>query len=873
MTPLPPVVARALPWLPPLLAFRYFARQPGTLFLDSASHAGLGASPAGTRVLRNDPHPVHRDRVGPASQSADFDKSSHDVIPGIVTANPDDPGTLGDGLQARGDSRSRIGAAERVPDARYSYLALEPLNIVSAWSDHVTRDGIATTCADPFAVLAELLATRQRAADPQLPPFQGGLAGMFAYDLLHHLERVDPPRDARRRAPDLHVGLYDLVIAFDHAQTQCWVLCGGLPELVADRAQLRARERISGVVDRWDELVVAGAGARETAGAGIAAAGHADTPASGDPALATTAADAPPVLTDFTRPAYEHAVARIVEHVHAGDLFQANLAQRFRIPRIAADDDIALYERLRAASPAPFGAFLRAGPITLASASPERFLAVRAGRVEARPVKGTRPRSDDPETDAALAAQLLASEKDRAENVMIVDLKRNDLSRVCRDGSVRATQLCRLESFSGVHHLVSTVVGERKSDAGPIDLVRAAFPSGSITGAPRVRAMEVIHALEPVRRGPYCGAIGWIGFNGDMDLSVAIRTAVLDADYVSIHAGGGIVADSIPGAEYDETLVKAASLVAAARGCAPPPGEEAVAAMSRWMAQQARATMPGVGAGGASQPSAVSAPPSTTQIEAHPRGEARTPDSSPAGGRGATPAPAESGVPMVRTRSWQPADRSTARNQDFVLLIDNYDSFVDNLARYIGELGWSREVVRNDALTVDEIAALDPAHIVLSPGPGRPEDAGVSIELVRRLAHRIPMVGICLGHQAMATALGGTVVRAHEPMHGRTSKVQHDGLGAFEGVSQPLTVTRYHSLIVQAETLPAQLQVSARLPDGTIMAFRHRVYPMVGLQFHPEAVLTEDGHRILSNILGRPGAQRTAGAGLPRALRYPRLRT
>jgi len=216
-----------------------------------------------------------------------------------------------------------------------------------------------------------------------------------------------------------------------------------------------------------------------------------------------------------------------------------------------------------AINPAPFAAYLNFGETVIESASPERFLSLRNGWVETRPIKGTRPRGSTAEEDERLATELLASEKDNAENVMIVDLLRNDLSRVCRDGSVSVPELCALETYATVFHLVSTVVGEMRPGLGAVDLLRASFPGGSITGAPKIRAMEIIAELEPTQRGPYCGSVGWFGFDGGMDTSIVIRTYAIKDGWVTFQAGGGIVADSDPAAEYEESLAKARALIRA----------------------------------------------------------------------------------------------------------------------------------------------------------------------------------------------------------------------------------------------------------------------------------------------------------------------
>jgi para-aminobenzoate synthetase component 1 len=272
----------------------------------------------------------------------------------------------------------------------------------------------------------------------------------------------------------------------------------------------------------------------------------------------------------FTRQAYEAAVQRALAYIRAGDIYQVNLSQRFQAP--CQEDPFDIYLRLRARSPAPFAAFLRYPDFAVLSSSPERYLRFDPAtrQVETRPIKGTRPRSPDPHEDLALARELLHSEKDRAENVMIVDLQRNDLGRVAETGSVRVTRLFEVESYSTVHHLVSTVEARLADGRDIVDLLCASFPGGSVTGAPKIRAMEIIDELEPVARGVYTGAIGYIGFQGPADLSIAIRTMVIKDGVASFSVGGGIVADSEPGLEYDETLHKGAAMALVLAGEGPP---------------------------------------------------------------------------------------------------------------------------------------------------------------------------------------------------------------------------------------------------------------------------------------------------------------
>jgi para-aminobenzoate synthetase component 1 len=274
--------------------------------------------------------------------------------------------------------------------------------------------------------------------------------------------------------------------------------------------------------------------------------------------------------SSFTHRGYLDAVTRVREYIVAGDIFQANLSQRLEAP--LEEDPWHLYRRLREVNPAPFAAYLEFEGVSVASASPERFLRVSPdGRVETRPIKGTRPRGISPLHDAAIGQSLRDSEKDRAENLMIVDLLRNDLSRVCRPGTVRVPELFTLERYQTVHHLVSTVEGTLAPGSDALDLLAAAFPGGSITGAPKVRAMEIIAELEPSRRGLYCGSIGYVSVTGAMDTSIVIRTLVCGGGRVTCSVGGGIVADSDPESEYQETLDKARGLITALAGAVATP--------------------------------------------------------------------------------------------------------------------------------------------------------------------------------------------------------------------------------------------------------------------------------------------------------------
>ena len=402
---------------------------------------------------------------------------------------------------------------------RHTFLTADPATVVrskGALTQQLGGGRWTRVAADPVAHVGALL--EPFAAEPVagLPPFQGGAAGYVGYDWGAQLERVPRTRYDDVAIPDVMLGLYDWVIAWDHETERAWVISTGMPEQRPDR------------------------------------------PA----APSYPVPDVPGVRSNFTRAGYLDAVARVIEYVYAGDIFQANLSQRLQAP--LAGTPFELYRRLRQRNPAPFAAYLDFGQVVVASSSPERFLRVDDGRrVETRPIKGTRPRGVGPEHDAALALALAESDKDMAENVMIVDLLRNDLSRVCQPGTVRVPELFALEHYQTVHHLVSTVVGELAPGHDALDLLRAAFPGGSITGAPKVRAMQIIAELEPTQRAVYCGSIGYVSITGALDTSIVIRTYLVVGRDVYFQVGGGIVADSDPAQEYRETLDKARGLIAA----------------------------------------------------------------------------------------------------------------------------------------------------------------------------------------------------------------------------------------------------------------------------------------------------------------------
>jgi para-aminobenzoate synthetase component 1 len=435
--------------------------------------------------------------------------------------------------------------------ARWSFLTADPVAVVER----------PAAGADPFAeartVLASMSAGDVTAADA--PPFLGGLVGYLGYDLAHALERLPTMTADDQGLPVVRLSLFDWAIAWDRRTGRAWL--GG--RAIRGDAR-RLGERLAAV--RWRVSAAAAAGW--------------PAPASGDP----VGVDGPAFRSGLGRDAYEARVEAVRASIARGEIYQANLSRR--LEAVFRGDPWTLYRRLRTGDPALYAAYLDLGPAgagrrAIVSASPEPFLAVdRAGNVVTDPIKGTRRRGRDRREDRALAAELLASAKDRAENVMIVDVLRNDLGRACRPGTVRVPRLCRVERTAAVQHLVSTVTGVLAPGRDAFDLLAAAFPGGSITGAPKIRAMEILETLEPVRRGPYTGALGWIGPDGAMASSILIRTFVADGSRLTLHVGGGITHRSDPADEWEETVAKAAGPLGAigAREVAPGPAEGSVGA-------------------------------------------------------------------------------------------------------------------------------------------------------------------------------------------------------------------------------------------------------------------------------------------------------
>jgi anthranilate synthase component 1 len=613
-----------------------------------------------------------------------------------------------------------VEGGERI--ARYSFLGKDPFLVLRARNGRTVleRAGETEVLHEPFIeALRRLMAEYRSPVVPDLPRLTGGAVGFFGYDAAPWFEPALDGVWQRERerlgdpAAEAAFMLFDTVLAFDHVRHRILLIANAR---VTPGESLESLYQFACARIQFLERELAGGLSRATAGGG----------------------DPPVIEARTTRAEFEAAVRTAKEHIAAGDIYQVVLSQRYDV-RVSADP-FTVYRALRHVNPSPYMYFLRVGDVSIVGSSPEMLVRVEGRHVETHPIAGTRPRGATHEEDLRLGEELKRDEKERAEHVMLVDLGRNDIGRVCDYGTVRVPQYMTIDRYSHVMHLVSRVEGRLSADKDRLDALVACFPAGTVSGAPKIRAMEIIAALEPSWRGhPHAGA---------------------------------------------------------ARRCRP-------------------------GAG---------------------RGRHRRRLRS---GDGVRRDPEQGAGPPARPRA------RAAGAAVMVLLIDNYDSFTFNLAQYLGELGAEVSVRRNDQITLDEIAALAPSRLVISPGPGRPEDAGISIAVIKRFGPTLPILGVCLGHQAMGAAFGGQVVRASRLMHGKSSIIEHDGKGVFAGLTAPFPAARYHSLVVSEDGWPAALEITARTKDAerTVMALRHREWPMHGVQFHPESILTEEGRRLLRNFL------------------------
>lgn len=429
---------------------------------------------------------------------------------------------------------------------RYSFIGTEPfLTFRSKGRTVILEEGHRAQRLelgpgqDPLHLLKRLLSRYRFVGGEGLPPFCGGAVGYMGYDLVRFFERLPEQAQDDLDLPDTYFQFTDTLLAFDHVKHRVQVINNAFVESDPDAAYDMAVEKIHAIIDRLRTTAVPWSLRRGWGERSVE------------------------VHSNFTRAEFEEAVLQAKEYIAAGDVIQVVLSQRFEAEMQADPFDV--YRALRSINPSPYLFYLTFGDLKLAGSSPEVHVTVKEGRARLRPIAGTRRRGRTPQEDEALERELLADEKERAEHIMLVDLGRNDLGRVCRYGSVQVDELMVVERYSHVMHIVSNITGELLPERDAFDVLRATFPAGTVTGAPKVRAMEIIEELEPTRRGPYAGAVGYFSYSGSMDTCIAIRTVVMKGQRAYIQAGAGIVADSVPQREYEECVNKAKALLQALR--------------------------------------------------------------------------------------------------------------------------------------------------------------------------------------------------------------------------------------------------------------------------------------------------------------------
>ena len=452
--------------------------------------------------------------------------ADHNVIPITETFIEDTETPVSAFLKLRGGGPAFLleSAEQGQRVGRWSFIGFEPRKVVR-WS---LADG-----GDPYALAAAEVSQHRQAPLADGPPFTGGAVGFFGYDCVRAVEPLGEPNPDVLGLPDMALMLSDMLVAFDHLKHTVTILANAYVD--EPDSEARARERIAEVRER-----LAGPLPRPQP--------HAERPE-------------PVFEPNMPREAFEGMVARIIEYVHAGDAFQVVPSQRWSAP--SPVEPFSIYRGLRAVNPSPYMYFLDFEDFQIVGASPEPLVTVNGRRASTRPIAGTRPRGGDVEEDRAIAADLLADEKERAEHVMLVDLGRNDLGRVCEYGTVQVESFMAVETYSHVMHIVSNVAGELRADVSATDALRSILPAGTLSGAPKVRAMQIIDELEPVKRGAYGGAVGWLSYAGDLDTCICIRTVVVKDGIAHVQAGGGTVADAKPDYEYEESRAKARGVVRA----------------------------------------------------------------------------------------------------------------------------------------------------------------------------------------------------------------------------------------------------------------------------------------------------------------------
>ncbi len=676
-------------------------------------------------------------------------------------------GAVYERLRGDGPSFMMESAETDERQGRYSFIGVDPEAIIRLENGQMMVNGEPQEFEDPYDFVEDLVTGRKVAPVEDLPPYFGGAAGSFGYDLARYREpSIGQPNADPLDLPELALMIPKATIAFDHYKKEVSII---------SNVTVDPNDDPVAVLEAYNDSVNAIACVKQR---------MADRePVQEQPANYEHLE----FSSNMSEQEYEDAVEQGIEYIKAGDVSQVVPSQRFSSDK-PVDKDFAYkaYEELTRLNPSRYAFVFNFGDFQMAGCSPETLVRVTGNEVDHMAIAGTRARGETPEKDLELADELLADEKETAEHQMLVDLSRNDVSKVSDAGSIEVPVHMKVEKYSHVLHLTSEIKGRLAPDKTALDALASIMPAGTLSGAPKIRAMQIIDELEPDKRGLYGGAVGYLNSSGNLDSCIFIRSLIVDKKgYVHVQAGAGVVADSDPTSELNETVIKAAAPIRAINAVTNP-------------IQKRQRLVDAVVNNGAN----------------------RRPLIGPA--------------------------------LKHVLLIDNYDSYVQNLANFLMIAGATVELVRND-ISYDEMKEYKPDLVVVSPGPKTPQDAGISIDAMRLFPDRgVPTLGVCLGNQALVAAYGGEVGR-YTPVHGKTSKVIHDGKTIFRGINMnPLEVMRYHSLIADS-VLPKELERSVyfKESDGKniVMGVRHKDLPAEGVQFHPESLYTQQGQTMINNFV------------------------
>ena len=612
---------------------------------------------------------------------------------------------------------------------RYTIIGLNPDKIWDVNNNIITINSLGKKTkikANPLIYINKLIKNFDIKIPNQLPSMSSMLVGYFSYDVIRYIEKIPDKCKDDLKIPDVRLSRPKNLVIYDNLKKKIYYI----ENVYADTKIKNYKETYRSIIKKFDlfenyENIKL-------------------------PERFTYKKNKNLIKSNTSKEKFKSLVKKAKKYIEKGDIFQVVLSQRFE--RKIEKKPIEIYNYLRKSNPSPFMFYFNYEDFNVLGSSPEILVRLRKNEVTIRPIAGTRPRGKNNKEDKKYELDLLRDKKELAEHLMLLDLGRNDVGKVVKINSVKVTERFKVEKYSHVMHIVSNVIGKFNNRFSLFETLLSGFPAGTVSGAPKIRAMEIIDELEKNKRKLYAGGIGYFTPNNEFDTCIALRTALIKNKKFYVQAGAGVVADSRPDKEYAETVNKAKAL--------------------------------------------------------------------------------------MRAIDWMK-----------ILLIDNYDSFTYNLYHYIAKFKKNVDVVRNDKINSKTILRKKYKKIVISPGPGNPDQAGNCLKIVKDIHKKIPILGVCLGHQIIGQVFGGKIVRAKNLMHGKTSKIKHNKIGLFKNIQNNFEATRYHSLIVDRKKFPKDLIITAETKNKTIMGLMHKDYNIHGFQFHPESISTKMGMRLIKNFI------------------------